>query len=110
MTEKLNNHRKRHESFWNLNPCDGHSNSIQERQHLDLPRNLVTSDTKSIAKYNSRLLEIGCAQGTDAYTVIEKRLSVSKIFIILELIYHQKAYFKLKKIFITKSEEKQSSS
>lgn len=108
MTEKLNNHRKRHESFWNLNPCDGHSNSIQERQQFRFTKEpWLLPILKSIAKDNSRLLEIGCGQGTDAYTVIEKRLSVNQNFHYFGIDLSSESIFQAKKdLYKFKSEEK----
>lgn len=108
MTEKSNNHRKRPESFWNLNPCDGHSNSIQERQQFRFTKEpWLLPILKSIAKDNSRLLEIGCGQGTDAYTVIEKRFSANKNFTYFGIDLSSESIYRAKEdLYKFKSEEK----
>lgn len=52
-------------AFWDLNPCDGHSNVFHRMKYKHRKEPWILPVLEEISQY-SNVLEVGCGQGTDA--------------------------------------------
>lgn len=55
--------------FWNASPCGGHSKFISRRALRYRFEPWLPSTLESIAQKHSNIVEIGCGQGTDGFTL-----------------------------------------
>lgn len=59
-------------TFWDRNPCDGHSDDILARMHFKHTKEPWLPEVLDEAACFENILEIGCGQGTDAFYCAQK--------------------------------------
>lgn len=56
------------QAFWNANPCDGQQNYAARAQFRYSKEPWLIPEIKRIAGIHNHIIELGCGQGTDAFT------------------------------------------